>query len=141
MDADRRASFLEHLERTGLLTRSAVHAGLNPSTVAAARKADGEFDDAVRNALAAHAEAIDEEIDRRGRLGVEKPVFYKGERVDTVTEYSDTLLLARAKARMPEYRDKAAVDVNVGAGGVLVVGPTMSEKEWTDAAGPSPGEA
>lgn len=141
IDDDRRQTYLEHLAKTGLLTRSALAAGLNPSTVAAARRADKAFDAAVSTALAVHAEEIDSEIDRRGRVGVQRPIFQKGEHVGDVTDYSDTLLLARAKARMPEYRDRAAVDVSVGAGGVLVVGAPLSPEEWDDAAGRSPGGA
>jgi hypothetical protein len=36
---------------------------------------------------------IEAEIDRRGRVGIDKPVFWRGQRVDTVKEYSDNLLM------------------------------------------------
>ena len=38
-------------------------------------------------------------------MGIEKPIYYKGERVDTVREYSDNLLMFRTKKLRPEYRD------------------------------------
>lgn len=134
IDPDRRALFLHNLTRTGLLMRSALRAGLNPSTLSIARKTDPEFEAEVTEALERHAELIDAEIDRRGRLGVDKPVFHQGVKCGSVKQYSDALLLARAKARMPDaYRERAGIDVSVGAGGVLVVGaPAPSEAEWKE---------
>src|SRR5205807_601275 len=66
--------------------------------------------DAAANA---HIEA---EIRRRAMEGWDEPVYQQGARVGTVRKYSDTLLIFYAKRRMPEYREKQALDVNnVGA--------------------------
>jgi hypothetical protein len=48
---------------------------------------------------------IEAEIDRRGRVGIDKPVFWRGQQVDTVKEYSDNLLMFRAKRLDPAYKD------------------------------------
>ena len=48
---------------------------------------------------------IEAEIDRRGRIGIDIPVFWRGQRVDTVKEYSDNLLMFRAKRLDPAYKD------------------------------------
>jgi len=64
------------------------------------------------------AQACDEverEIRRRGVIGVLKPQFYQGKVCGTVREFSDVLLIFRAKALMPEkYRERHEV---TGAGG------------------------
>lgn len=49
---------------------------------------------------------IEAEIHRRGIVGVDKPVYYKGEIVGHIREWSDNLLMFRAKARMNKYRDR-----------------------------------
>ena len=70
----------------------------------------------VRGALGdvALAEAVRRAID-----GVEKPVFHKGERVDTVVEYSDALLLAILRATRPEFRDAAKLELSGPDGGPI----------------------
>jgi hypothetical protein len=52
-----------------------------------------------------YVEALEQEADRRGVEGIDKPVYYKGEKVDTIREYSDNLLMFRLKKLRPEYRD------------------------------------
>lgn len=65
--------------------------------------------DAIKKEL---AETIEAELLRRGVDGVAKPVYYKGTICGHVQEYSDVLLLAAAKAFMPDkYRERS--DVNV----------------------------
>jgi hypothetical protein len=67
-------------------------------------------------------EDIEAELHRRAVTGWEEPVYQKGARVmDTdeagnpvkasIRKFSDNLLLARARAVLPQYRDKKLVDV------------------------------
>lgn len=58
--------------------------------------------------------AVDEVV-RRGRHGVERKVgFHQGKwGGETVTDYSDNLLMFYTKAKRPEYRDSQKMDVNV----------------------------
>ena len=96
------------------------------------------FDAAHRD----YCDALEDEIDRRGRRGFEEPVVYQGKltyepllnkdgtvKVDrkgrpryskkplTVRKYSDNLLMFRAKAAMPDkYRDNAKIE-HTGPGG------------------------
>jgi hypothetical protein len=60
-------------------------------------------------ALSLAAELLEEEADRRGRDGLDEPVFYRGQQCGTKRRYSDGLLLARLKAVRPEvYRERSA---------------------------------
>lgn len=61
-------------------------------------------------------EDIRAEVRRRAIDGVDEPVFHQGQIVGTITRYSDRLLYAMAKARLPEYQDTATVQ-HVGPGG------------------------
>ena len=67
-------------------------------------------------------EDIEAELHRRAVTGWDEPVYQKGERVmDTdsdgkpvkasIRKFSDNLLLARARAVLPQYRDKKLLDV------------------------------
>ena len=48
-----------------------------------------------------------DEADRRAKDGVLKPVFYKGEIVGSIPQYSDNLLMFRLKALRPDkYRER-----------------------------------
>lgn len=52
-------------------------------------------------------ESLEAEARRRAVDGLEEPVHYQGERVDTIRRYSDTLLIFLLKARRPEvYRER-----------------------------------
>lgn len=57
---------------------------------------------------------IEQEIARRGIQGVRQPVFYKGDIVGHIEQYSDKMLELLAKANLPErYSAKNTIDVNV----------------------------
>lgn len=95
----------------------------------------------VREAKAIYGERLAEAIHKRGVEGWEEPVFYQGVEVGTIRKYSDRMLEIQAKRHVPEYRDKAQVDVNV-SGGVLVAAasvavppkdPKEAEQKWLDA--------
>lgn len=117
---EKQQEFLRIYAATGLLNKAAAAVGHPPQTIHYRRKMNPEFDAAVHQAKQDFCETIEAEIVRRGRVGVDKPVFQKGQQVGVVREYSDMLLLALAKRHIPEYRDKHTVDVN-HTGGVLVV--------------------
>lgn len=54
---------------------------------------------------------LEQEIYRRGVLGIEQAVYHEGKVIDTKRVYSDTLLIFRAKKEMPAYRDSVKVDL------------------------------
>lgn len=63
--------------------------------------------------------ALEDEAHRRA-MGYEEAVYYKGERVGTVTRYSDRLMELLLKANAPDkYRDRAEVKTIEGGGSVI----------------------
>jgi len=52
-----------------------------------------------------HLERLEAEADRRALEGVEKGVYYRDKRIATERQYSDNLLMFRAKKLDPSYRD------------------------------------
>jgi hypothetical protein len=68
-----------------------------------------EWDNAIEEA----ADKLEGEAWRRAVEGINKPIYYQGDLVDTVKEYSDTLMGLLLKAHRPEkYRDR--MDVTSG---------------------------
>ena len=73
-----------------------------------------------QEALELYREKISMIVHNRATDGWKEPVFYKGCLVGQIRKFSDRMLEMHAKRHVPEYRDRANLDVNV-TGGVLVV--------------------
>ena len=126
-------AFLAKFSKTHLLCASADAAGISPQAVEQWRhEVDGHsgtlntfnFPKRFNMASLRYQETLDVEIDRRAVDGIDKPVYYKGEKVDTVKEYSDNLLMFRRKKLDPSYRDNYVV--NVGTKDIKVTSITFN---------------
>jgi hypothetical protein len=110
----------------GNASKAAEVIGIDRSSVWIWKTRDPQFAEAYEQAKLLANDVIEDEILRRGFEGIERPVFWQGQKVDTVKEYSDTLLIFKAKGEMPQkYAFKA--DVTHG------VSPAMAAliAEWT----------
>lgn len=113
--------FLAALTRRYSVASAAVAVGVSRGTVYNWLESDADFSAAFAQARAASDELLEGTIHQRAVYGVEKPVYQSGKRVldiddegnatpATITEYSDTLLIFAAKARLREkYGDKLDV--------------------------------
>jgi hypothetical protein len=71
---------------------------------------DPAYGDAVKAAMQAAGDRLEEEARRRATEGTLEPVFYQGDKVGTVRRFSDTLLIFLLKGAKPEkYRDRTDV--------------------------------
>ncbi len=130
-DENRRAAFLRALRESGGSFAAACRAtaphlsgdSANPpgySTWRALMQRDPAFAAAVEETLQVVRDDIEAEMHRRSVVGVEVPQFQKAQRVidhdgtpAVVRKYSDTILLKRAAALMPEkYAERKTVDIN-----------------------------
>lgn len=99
--------FLEAFRQTGIILAGIRAAGINLRTHYRWLERDvlyaAAFEDAKQEAL----EILEAEARRRALNGVEKPIYYRGERVGSMQEYSDTLLILLLKAGKPDvYRER-----------------------------------
>ena len=86
--------------------RAADAAGYGPASVYRWRATDQAFAEHWAHAQEIAADLLAEEADRRGRDGVDEPVFAAGREIGSKRRYSDGLLLARLKALLPhKYRE------------------------------------
>lgn len=105
-----KARFIEALASSGVVLAAVRAAGVSRSVVYEWRAADEAFRSAWLVALDDSSDLLEAEAVRRAARGTARPVFYRGNQVGSITEYSDALLMFLLKARRPEtYRDQATV--------------------------------
>lgn len=123
-----RKKFLKTLEKTGRVIESCEAAGISYDQIRHYMKSDSKFELECKLANQTYNEWLERRLEKRGVTGIEKPVFYAGNRVDAgkVIEVSDRCLIELLKSRMPEKysEQRGKVDVNAGQGGVIVVNST-----------------
>jgi hypothetical protein len=103
-------TFFTALENGHPVRAACTAAGYARRCVYRWRRNDPDFGARWSRALTMAGDLLEEEADRRGRDGVDVPVFHKGEASGTKRKYSDSLLLARLKAIRPElYRERITV--------------------------------
>jgi hypothetical protein len=102
--------FLKHFAQCGIVSAAAKKARINRQSVYVYRERHPDFAELWRQAAAEAVEMAEAEMHRRAVVGVLKPVYQGGEKVGTIREYSDTLLIFMLKARRPAvYRDSSRV--------------------------------
>lgn len=108
--AVRKACFLAVLRSTANISRAAREAGLSSSTVYEHRARYPVFAAAWDAAMAEALDELESALIDRARDGVEKPVFYRGEQVGAVRNYSDALGMFLLRAKRPEVYARLAND-------------------------------
>ena len=106
--------FLDTLRGTGNVRLAASNAGVARQVVYRARDSSATFrvdwDEAIEEAR----ELLEAEARRRAAVGIDEPVFYKGEVVGHIRKYSDNLLMFLLKAHWPEkFRENVSIDQRV----------------------------
>jgi transposase-like protein len=112
--------FLEAYKQCGTIVQACRETGIGRTTIYMWRNDDPEFLKALDVAEDEATESLIAEARRRAHDGVDKPIYYKGSKVDTVKEFSDTLLMFLIKAKRPEYRDKNVTELQTPETGLNV---------------------
>jgi hypothetical protein len=103
--------FLDELRSNGgFVNKAAASVGITRVTAYNWRKADAGFAAAWDDVIDYCVEEMEAECRRRAFVGYEEPIHYKGELVDTVRKFSDTLMIFFLKAHRPEkYREQIRI--------------------------------
>jgi len=134
--ARRKAAFLVEFEAKHLVSDAAKAAQVHRSTVYEWRATDEAFAAGWAEVEERSTELLEREAYRRAAVGTDKPVYHKGELVDTYKEFSDVLMIFLLKARRPgTYRENQRIE-HVGADGGPIAAEitTVDAKEASDAA-------
>jgi hypothetical protein len=103
---DWQSAFLHHLSAQGNVSCASKAARISRKTVYARRDTDPLFKAAWDDALNEGCDHLEEEARRRAVEGTKKPIFYRGQVVGQIREYSDVLLIFLLKAHRPgKYRE------------------------------------
>jgi hypothetical protein len=128
----RQRVYLYAFARRGYKMAAAAYAGVSASTLTRWRKESDRFRELEATAQEVWVERMEQEFDRRGLVGVLKPVFGKlaGGRdagtgvVGHVREYSDTLAVMRLKALAPDrYAERRKTELTGAGGGPVQMQP------------------
>lgn len=133
---ERQDRYLAGRQRYGTLVKACRYARVSPHTVYAWRdenQANGyiaaEFLRLEKQAHSEYCDLLEAEAHRRGVQGVREPVYYQGKVVGHIRRYSDTLLLAKLNANMPEKYGRNRTEVSGPGGGPIQVAqkPDLSQ--------------
>ncbi len=118
--------FLENLIKSaGRVEEAALATGISRRTVYKWLERSEEFKEKYEDTRITVCERVERALDTRGVDGWDEPVYYQGEVCGYVRKFSDTLLLARAKALMPEkYRERHEI-TGEGGGPVKIESPVF----------------
>lgn len=103
---EKKQAFCRLLLEDPNVTVAARAIGMSRRQMYTERDNDEEFAAAWDAAIEEGIDTLEQEAARRAFKGVERGVYYQGERIDTVREYSDTLAIFLLKAHRPlKYRE------------------------------------
>lgn len=123
----RQAIFLTLYSQSGNVSQSGYVAGVNIRAIEFWKETYPHFKEAFEQARELYNDTIRAEIHRRAITGWLEPVYYKGELIDHVRKYSDSLLIHLSKAKMPEeFQDRSKVEVG-GQIGLVPWAPASPE--------------
>jgi hypothetical protein len=104
--------FILEFAKTGNLSKTAQLLHLSTWNIYDKWFTDPDFQDAFKKAELQHLDRMAAEADRRAMEGVDKGIYWQGERVATEKQYSDNLLMFRMKKIDPAYRDGTQLNLN-----------------------------
>lgn len=126
-------AFLAVLRASGIVRHACEAAGVSRTTAYDRRERHPDFAAAWDEAMEDACDLLEAEARRRALEGVEKPIFWQGEQVATVREYSDTLMTLVLKAHRPEkYRERVDSRLSGPGGGPIQVAPGWDLSKLTD---------
>jgi hypothetical protein len=108
-------TFVDSLAQCGLIKYACQDAAIDRGSVVRWRNEDPEFMQAMEMAKLNYIEVMEEEADRRGRVGWKEPIFDKqGNHIGDKPKHSDVLLIFRLKGLAPDkYADRKQIDSRV----------------------------
>src|SRR5262249_4108529 len=108
----KKAAFIEAYAKIGTVFHAAQHVGLPRRRHYKWVQKDPNYARQVAEAEEEAIQHLEREARRRAMVGVEEPVYYKGQVCGAVRKYSDTLLIFLLKSKRPQiYREYQSVDV------------------------------
>lgn len=114
MTPQKKRKIIETIKKNGGNQSAAcAKVGVNYATHVYHRKKDEVYAERVDQAIEEACQQVEEAITHRAIEGVDEPIYFQGSLVGYKKNYSDNLLMERARALMPErYNPKSQVEIN-----------------------------
>jgi len=114
-------AFLDAFRESGNISKAAMRAGTTRNLIYQALENDSAFAAAFEDTRESLNDGAEAEAYRRAVHGVDKGVYYQGERVDTERVYSDGLLTRWLEAKRPDEWDRARkMELGVNVSGEVI---------------------
>ena len=114
LDPDRLQAALLEYANTGIMTKACTASGISRGALRLRIRLDPDFAEMWNHAREVAADGLEAEARRRAVEGVDKPVYYQGEKIDTIKEYSDTLLVKLLGAHKPAlFRERHSISTDI----------------------------
>jgi hypothetical protein len=111
---EKKALFLDAYVEEGTILHAAKRSGIGRQTHYDWINNDPEYVARFQQAREEATQMLEREARRRAIEGTRKPVYHQGKVVDTVLEYSDTLLIFLMKAARPGvYRERVDMTLDI----------------------------
>lgn len=121
--------FIGALSKHGVVTAAAKAARISRKTVYERRAEDKDFAELWDDAIEQAADMLEREAVRRAYTGTLRPIYQGGEKVGSVREYSDTLMIFLLKGARPgKYRENHKVEVSGPGGGAIPIREIVIER-------------
>lgn len=109
-----RKKFIRLLSETGNISKCCSALNISRVAIYKERRTNKKFAQEWKEAQEQAIGLLEDESWRRAFEGIEKEIWYRGEAVGIERQYSDTLLMHRLQAELPEkYQYRQKVDQNV----------------------------
>lgn len=120
VDEGMKKRFIQEYGATLSIPRACKNLGLHPEQVYRERRADSDFDKAIKKQKSYNIDTLKSEAVRRGYEGVDRAVYHKGVVVGYEKEYSDRMLVRLIEANDPNWRMRGNQPLNVSGDKVQV---------------------
>lgn len=109
-----RKKFIRLLSETGNISKCCSALNISRVAIYKERRTNKKFAQEWKEAQEQAIGLLEDESWRRAFEGIEKEIWYRGQSVGIERQYSDTLLMHRLQAELPEkYQYRQKVDQNV----------------------------
>lgn len=113
--------FLARFSECGNVQSACATIGIGRTTLYQWKERDPAFKTLMDAAGEDAADRLETEAWRRAHDGIDKPIYHNGDKIDTIKEYSDTLLIFLLNGLRPQKYRRGMPGMEGGDGGQVTI--------------------
>lgn len=124
-------TFLDHIEKTGLMAEAALRSKLSFATIRRLQRQDSDFANMIDERMSLYKDHLESRLYHRAVIGEKEPIIDKMGKVTGHFRRKDGRSLEfLMKRHIPEFREKQSMDVSVHGGVLVVPASITTAEEW-----------